>query len=328
MLTYIVRRILAMIPTLFLVSILTFIIIQLPPGDFMTSLQALAASSGSGADQAAMDALRHQYGLDEPVYTQYLKWIGGIVLHGDFGYSFEWKCPVTDLIMGRLGLTVLLSLLSLGLMWMIAVPIGIYSATHQYSLGDNLVTLLGFLGLSLPDFLLGLVYMAVGIFVFGISVSGLYSQGMEQAAWSPARVWDLANHLLWPALILAVGGIAQLIRIMRGSLLDVLGQQYVTTARAKGLKEKVVINKYAVRVAINPLVSVMGMQLPQLISGATVLGIVLSLPTTGPLFTRALQSQDMYLAGTLLLLLALLLMVGNLLADIALAWVDPRIRLE
>lgn len=327
MITYIARRLLAMIPTLLLVSILTFIIIQLPPGDFMTSLQALAASSGSGADQAAMDNLRHLYGLDQPVPIQYFKWISGFV-RGDFGYSFEWRCPVRDLILGRLALTVLLSLVSLMIMWLIAVPIGIYSATHQYSLGDNLLTFLGFLGLSLPDFLLGLGYLAVGIFVFGVSVSGLYSQEMERAPWSLAKVLDLANHLLWPALILGVGGIAQLIRIMRGSLLDVLGQQYVTTARAKGLKEKVVINKYAVRVAINPLISVMGMQLPQLISGATILGIVLSLPTTGPLFTRALQSQDMYLAGTLLLFLSLLLMAGNLLADIALAWVDPRIRLE
>ena len=327
MIAYVVRRLLAMIPTLILVSMVTFVIIQLPPGDFMTTLQALAASSGSGADQAAMDALRHQYGLDRPVYVQYYKWVSGFV-RGDFGYSFEWRCPVRDLIANQLGLTLLLSLLSLGLMWLIAVPIGIYSATHQYSLSDNLLTLLGFLGLSLPDFLLGLVYLAVGIFGFGVSVSGLQSQAFEKAPWSLAKALDLANHLFWPALILGVGGIAQLIRIMRGSLLDVLGQQYITTARAKGLRERVVVNKYAVRVAINPLISVMGMQLPQLISGATVLGIVLSLPTTGPLFTRALQSQDMYLAGTLLLSLSLLLMLGNLLADIALAWVDPRIRLE
>ena len=327
MVTYIVRRLLGMIPTLFLVSILTFIIIQLPPGDFMTSLAANLASGGSGIDEGTMNVLRHQYGLDQPLAVQYLKWVGGF-FRGDFGYSLEWRRPVRDLILGRLGLTMALSLISLAIMWVIAVPIGIYSATHQYSLGDNLLTLLGVLGLSLPDFLLGLVYLAIGIFGFGVSVMGLYSQGMEEAPWSAAKALDLANHLIWPALILGVGGIAQLMRIMRGSLLDVLGQQYITTARAKGLKERVVVNKYAVRVAINPLVSVMGMQLPQLISGATVLGIVLSLPTTGPMFTRALQSQDMYLAGSFLLFLSLMLMGGNLLADIALAWIDPRIRLE
>ncbi len=327
MISFLIRRLLGMIHTLFLVSILTFIIIQLPPGDFMTSLQSLVASSGSGADQASMDTLRHLYGLDEPVTVQYFKWISGFV-RGDFGYSFEWKRPVAELIGDRLALTLLLSLISLAIMWMIAIPIGIFSATHQYSWGDNLLTFLSFLGLSLPDFMLGLVYLSIGIFVFGISVTGLYSQNMESAPWSIAKFLDLLNHLLWPALILGVAGIAQLVRIMRGSLLEVLGQQYITTARAKGLKENIVINKYAVRVAINPLISVMGMQLPNLVNGATVLGIVLTLPTTGPMFVRALTSQDMYLAGSFLLFLALMLMVGNLLADIALAWADPRIRLE
>jgi peptide/nickel transport system permease protein len=327
MISYIIRRLLGMIPTLFLVSILTFIIIQLPPGDFMTSLQSLAASSGSGADQASMDTLRHLYGLDEPISTQYIKWMSGFV-RGDFGYSFLWKRPVSELIGDRLALTLVLSLISLGVMWMIAIPIGIYSATHQYSFGDNLLTFFSFLGLSLPDFMLGLIYLSVGIFVFDISVTGLYSQGMESAPWSIAKFLDLANHLVWPAIILGIAGIAQLMRIMRGSLLEVLGQQYITTARAKGLKESVVINKYAVRVAINPLISVIGMQLPNLVNGATVLGIVLTLPTTGPMFVSALLSQDMYLAGSFLLFLALMLMIGNLLADIALAWADPRIRLE
>jgi peptide/nickel transport system permease protein len=327
MLNYIIRRFLAMIPTLFLVSVLTFIIIDLPPGDFMTQLAANVGTSGSSMDAATVENLQRQYGLDKPLVTRYFTWIAGFI-QGDFGYSLDWKRPVSELIADRLYLTLLLSFLSLGIMWLIAVPIGIYSATHQYSWGDNVLTFLGFLGLSVPDFLLGLVYLFVGIFVFSVSVTGLYSSGMEEAPWSVAKVLDLANHLLWPALILGAGGMAQLIRIMRGSLLETLGQQFVTTARAKGLKEKVVINKYAVRVAINPLISVMGMQIPQLISGATVLGIVLSLPTTGPLFMRALLSQDMYLAGSFLLFLALMLMVGNLLADIALAWVDPRIRLE
>jgi len=327
MIAFIVRRLLGMIPTLFFVSIATFIIIQLPPGDFLTSLQALAASSGSGADKAAMDNLRHQYGLDQPKYVRYVKWIAGFP-RGDFGYSFEWKRPVRELIADRLGLTLLLSALSLVLMWLVALPVGIYSATHKYSGMDNLLTAGAFLGLSVPDFLLGLIYVAVGIFGFRASVTGLFSPKIAEAPWSAVKVADLANHLFWPALILSLGGMTQLIRILRGSMLEVTGQQFIKTARAKGLSERVVIHRHAVRVAINPLVSVMGMQLPQLISGATILGIVLSLPTTGPMFIRALTSQDMYLAGTFLLFLALMLMLGNLLSDIALAWVDPRIRYQ
>ncbi len=327
MIDFIARRLLAMVPMLFLISIVCFIIIQLPPGDFMTSLQAQAASSGSGADQAAMDNLRHQYGLDQPKYVRYLKWIAGFP-RGDFGYSFEWKRPVRELLAGRLAFTVLLSALSLVIMYVIAVPVGIYSAIHKYSAADHALTFLGFLGLSVPDFLLGLVYLFVGIFVFSTSVSGLFSPGMAEAPWSLAKGLNLARHLFWPALILAVAGTAQLIRILRGSMLEVLGQQFVTTARAKGLQEGTVIRKHVVKVAANPLISVMGMQLPHLISGATVLGIVLSLPTTGPMFVRALTSQDMYLAGTFLLMLSVLLMLGNLLADVALAWMDPRIRYE
>lgn len=327
MITFIVRRLLAMIPTLLLVSLLSFIIIELPPGDFMTSLAANVGTSGSSMDAATVENLQRQYGLDKPAHIRYLTWISGFV-RGDFGYSLDWKRPVSELIMGRLGLTLLLSVISLLIMWAVAIPIGIYSATHQYSLGDNIFTLLGFLGLSVPEFVLGLFYLFIGIFVFGVSVTGLFSAEMEKAPWSFAKALDLINHLLWPALILGAAGMAQLIRIMRGSLLEVLGQQYITTARAKGLREKVVINKYAVRVAINPLISVMGMQLPGLINGATVLGIVLTLPTTGPLFVRALLSQDMYLAGSFLVFLSLMLMLGNLLSDIALAWADPRIRYE
>ena len=327
MLAFIARRLATMIPTLFFVSIVCFIIIQLPPGDFLTSLAANAASSGSGADAAAMANLRHQYGLDQPKYVRYVKWVAGFP-RGDFGYSFEWKRPVAELIAGRLGLTMALSLLSLVLMWVIAVPVGIYSATHKYSGLDHLLTFLTFGGLSIPDFLLGLVYLFIGIFVFGVSLSGLSAPELAEAPWSAARVLDLVNRLFWPALILGAGGTAQLVRILRGSMLEVTGQQFVRTARAKGLPERVVINRHAVRVAINPLISVMGMQLPQLISGATILGIVLSIPTTGPMLIRALTSQDMYLAGTFLLFLSLMLMVGNLLADVALALMDPRIRYQ
>jgi peptide/nickel transport system permease protein len=324
-LTYIIRRLLAMIPTLFLVSIVTFIIIQLPPGDFLTTLQAQAAESGGSIDSAAMDILRKQYGLDQPMYVQYVQWISGFP-RGDFGYSVEWKKPVSDLIVSRLGFTLVLSGLALIFTWIVAVPIGIYSATHQYSLADFALTTLGFLGLSIPDFMLGLVYLFVGVFVFNAPVGGLNSPDFENAPWSVDKIVDMANHLLWPTIILGAAGTAQLIRIMRGNLLETLSQQFVTTARAKGLPERTVVNKYAVRVAINPLISVMGMQLPHLISGATILGIVLSLPTTGPLFLHALINQDIYLAGTFLLMLSFLLMLGNLLADLLLAWADPRIR--
>ena len=327
MLSYILRRIFGMIPTLFVVSILVFIIIQLPPGDFMTSLQAEVAATGGGQDSRTLDALRQRYGFDQPMYIQYLKWIAGFP-RGDFGYSLEWNAPVWDLIAGRLAFTILLGGLALILMWVVAVPIGIYSATHQYSLGDNAFTFLGFLGLSLPDFLLALVYMVVASLVFGMSASGLFSQAMESAPWSIAKFLDFLKHLWAPVLILGAAGTAELIRIMRGNMLDVLGQQYITTARAKGLKERVVINKYAVRMAINPLVSVLGMQIPKMISGSIIIGVVLSIPSVGPIFLRALTTQDMYLAGSLLLFMTVLLLIGNLLADIALAWIDPRIRYE
>jgi peptide/nickel transport system permease protein len=327
MLTYVARRLLGMIPTLFVVSVLTFIIIQLPPGDFLTTLSIQAAATGSSMDEGAMEVLRRQYGLDQPMYVQYLSWIAGFP-RGDFGYSIEWKTPVADLIGSRLGFTLMYSLLALIFTWIVAIPIGIYSATHQYSWGDVALTFLGFIGLSVPAFMLGLVYLFVAAFWFNSSVGGLMSPGLEDAPWSGAKILDVANHLIWPTIIVGLAGTAQLIRIMRGNLLEILGQQYVTTARAKGLAENIVVNKYAVRVAINPLISVMGMELPNLINGATLLGIVLSLPTIGPMFLNALKNQDIYLAGTILLMLAILLMFGNLLADLTLAWVDPRIRYE
>src|SRR5215216_5753713 len=316
-----------MVPTLALVSVLTFIIIQLPPGDFITTLAAYSSESGGSLDPPAMESLRRQYGLDQPLPVQYVQWVSGFV-RGDFGYSVEWKKPVSELIGSRLGFTLVLSGLALVFMWLVAIPIGIYSATHQYSWGDVSLTTLGFLGLSVPDFMLGLIYLFVGVFVFNAPVGGLVSPELEDAPWTGTKLLDMANHLIWPIMILGAAGTAQLIRIMRGNLLDVLGQQFVTTARAKGLPERTVVNKYAVRVAINPLISVMGLQLPNLISGATILGIVLSLPTTGPLFLHALLNQDIYLAGTFLLMLSAMLMLGNLLADISLAWADPRIRYE
>ncbi len=327
MLGFILRRVLGMIPTMIVVSIITFIIIQLPPGDFMDSLQAEVAATGGGQDAKTLDALRQRYGLDRPLYVQYFTWVAGFP-QGDFGYSLEWNAPVWDLIADRLMFTILVSGLALVLMWVISIPIGVYSATHQYSLGDNIFTFLGFIGLSVPDFMLALIYLVVATLVFNMSASGLFSQGMEDAPWGTAKLLDVLNHLWVPILILAAAGTAELIRIMRGNMLDVLGQQYITTARAKGLRERLVISKYAVRIAINPLISVLGMQIPKMISSSIIIGVVLSIPTVGPLFLRALTTQDMYLAGSLLMFMTVLLLIGNLLADIALAWVDPRIRYE
>jgi len=324
---YIVRRALGIIPTMILISVATFVIIQLPPGDFATSLAAFAAESGAGGDQASMDALRHQYGLDQPMYVQYWKWITGF-FRGDFGYSFEWKKPVSALLAGRMGFTILMSGLSLIITWIVAVPIGIYSATHQNSLSDHTLTLVGFLGLSVPSFMLGLIYLYVRATVFDQPITGLYSPEVENLPFGLIKAWDGLKNMFWPVIILSVAGMAELIRIMRGNLLEQLGEQYVVTARAKGLQERKLVLKYPVRVAINPLVSVLGLRLPRIISGATVLGIVLTLPTIGPLYMRALISQDMYLAGTFLMMLAFMLVIGNLLADIILAWLDPRIRYD
>jgi peptide/nickel transport system permease protein len=324
MLAYIGRRVLGMIPTLFIVSIVTFIIIQLPPGDFFTTRAIEAAMSGGGQDKETVKKMQERYGLDQPLYVQYWRWVSGFP-RGDFGYSLEWNSPALPIVLQRMGYTIQVGGLSLLFMIGVAVPIGIYSATHQYSFGDHALSLLGFLGLSLPGFLLALLWMFFGIIVLRIPVGGEISQQMADQPWSMAKVLDYLNHLWPPAVILGLASTAQLQRILRGNLLDVMGQQFITTARAKGLKERKVVDKYAVRVAINPLISVMAMEIPKVISESTIVGIVMSVPTTGPLLLRALLTQDMYLAGTFLLFMALLLMASNLLADIALAWVDPRI---
>jgi peptide/nickel transport system permease protein len=327
MLPYIVKRVLGMIPSLIIISFITFFVIQLPPGDFVTSVQSQVASSGGGMDAATVEALRVRYGLDQPQVVQYWRWIKGFPT-GDFGYSLEWSAPVWDVIATRMGWTLLLSGLALVFMWVVSIPIGVYSATHQYSIGDNIFSFLGFLGLSIPDFLLSLIWLVVGTLVLGIPAYGLFSPEMADAPWSLAKFLDLLKHLWAPVIIMGIIGTAELIRIMRGSLLDILNQQYVTTARAKGLHEKKVIKKYAVRMAINPLISVLGMQIPKMISSSIIVGLVLSIPTVGPIFLRSLISQDMYLAGVILLFMAVMLLVSNLLADLVLAWIDPRIRYE
>jgi peptide/nickel transport system permease protein len=327
MLHYIIRRIILLIPTLIAISIVSFILIQLPPGDYLTSYVAQLSQQGEQVDQSTLAALKAQYGLDQPIYVQYLKWITG-VLRGDFGYSFEWRRPVAQLLWDRLGFTFIISLASLLLTWMIAFPIGIYSAVRQYSIGDYVFTFLSFLGLAIPDFLAALVLMWIAFAVFGQSVGGLFSPDYVDAPWSVAKVLDMLSHLWIPALILGIGGTAGLIRIMRANLLDELHKPYVTTARAKGLPEWKLILKYPVRVALNPFVSTVGWSLPHLVSGTVIVGVVLNLPTNGPLLLRALLSQDMYLAGSFILMLSVLTVIGTLISDILLAWLDPRIRLQ
>jgi peptide/nickel transport system permease protein len=322
--TYILRRLAAMVPTLLLVSVITFIIIQLPPGDFFTTLQAEVAETGGGQNKEVIKKLQEIYGLDEPPHVQYLRWVKGW-FSMDFGYSLEWNAPVWDVIASKLAYTIFLGVLSLLFMVAISIPIGIYSATHQYSVADHLLSAIGFLGLCLPGFLLALLWMFLGIIVLRIDVGGIMSNELADAPWNMKKILDYINHL-WPAVvILGLSSTAQMQRIMRSNLLDVLGQQHITTARAKGLKERKVINKYAVRLAINPLVSVMALEIPKIINQSALVGIVMMLPTLGPIFLRALRSQDMYLAGTILLVTTLLLMLSNLVADVILAWLDPRI---
>ncbi|HLJ57626.1 MAG TPA: ABC transporter permease, partial [Chthonomonadaceae bacterium] len=277
---------------------------------------------------AQADALRHRYGLDKPLPLRYLHWAQGFV-RGDFGESFRYEREVKDLIWERLGFTVLLSVGSLIFIYLTAIPLGIYSATHRYQFTDNVLTFLAFLGMSLPGFLIALAVIVIVYKVFGVPLFGLFSPYYQsQDAWSWAKLADLGKHLWMPIIVIALNGTAGLMRVMRGNLLDVLGEPFVRTARAKGLRESTVVVKHAARIAINPLISMLGMSLPDILSGTTIVSIVANLPTVGPLLLQALQDQDMYLAGTLLMFMSMLLILGNLLADIALAWADPRIRLE
>lgn len=327
MIGYIIRRVVYSIILLFLVSIVGFTVIQLPPGDFLTIRIQELRNRGDLSAEIYAEQLRMRYGLDKPFWMQYIIWITHFV-RGDFGWSFYYEKPVSELVGERLALTLVLSIVTLIFTWALAIPIGVYSATHQYSWGDNIFTFLGFIGLSIPGFLLGLLLMFISVFYFNQSVGGLFSPQYVNAPWTLAKVIDLFRHLWIPVIIIGLSGTAGLIRIMRGNLLDILGQQYVLTARAKGLKESIVIWKHAVRVAINPLISSLGMSLPGIISGESLVSIVLNLPTTGPLFLEALMRQDMFLGGSFLMFLTMALVVGNFLADLGLAWADPRIRYE
>ncbi len=326
MLGYILKRIAYMIPTLFGISLIAFLIIQLPPGDYLTSMIGNMESNGQTVDPNQVAALREQYGFDQPVYVQYGKWIYGIVTRGDFGQSFQWRQPVSALIWGRLSATLMLSLASLLFVWAVSIPIGIYSAVRRYSIGDHVFTLLGFIGLAVPNFILALTLMYISFKVFGQSVGGLFSPQFTEAPWSWARVVDLLGHLWVPIVVIGTSGTAALIRILRANLTDELHKPYVLTARAKGLPEYKVVLKYPVRIALNPLVSALGWVLPHLISGITITAIVLNLPTAGPMLLQALVSQDMYLAGTFILLLGVLTLIGMLISDLLLALLDPRIR--
>lgn len=328
MLQYVLRRIVIMIPVLFVVSIISFIVIQLPPGDYLTSHIAALAESGDIVDQDVIDALKKRYGLDQPMYVQYFKWIWRIIAYGDFGQSFRWNKPVKELIGQRLLLTVSVTFITLLFQWSVALPIGIYSATHQYSLLDHLVTTIGFIGMAVPNFLLALIMIYISVAYFNINVAGLFSPDYVDAPWSLDKFLDMLKHIWVPMIIVGTSGTAGLIRVMRANLLDELNKPYVVTARAKGLTERRLLYKYPVRVAINPFISTIGWSLPTLISGITITAVILSLPTAGPLFLRALQGQDMYLAGSFVLLLSTLTVIGTLLSDILLAWLDPRIRFE
>ena len=326
MLTFLIRRLGYMLVTLALVSVLTFVIIQLPPGDYLSSMVAGLSAEGVQVNQAFVEGMRERYGLGEPFYVQYWKWISNILFYGDFGQSFEWNRPVSSLIYERMGLTIVLSVSTLLFIWAVAFPIGIYSAIRRHSIGAHLATFVGFIGLAIPNFLIALVFMYLSFRYLGQSVGGLFSPEFENLPWSLAKVGDLISHLWIPVIVLGMAGTASLIRIMRANLLDELNKPYVVTARAMGHPEHVLLLKYPVRVALNPFVSTVGWVLPGLVSGATITAIVLNLPTSGPMLLRSLLTQDMYLAGSFILLLSTLTVIGTLISDILLAWLDPRIR--
>lgn len=327
MLAYLVRRLVLAVLTAWAVSALSFLIIKLPPGDYVTSYIAQMSASGGYVSEQEAQAMRREYGLDRPIYVQYARWMG-LVLRGRFGVALEWRRPVIEVIGDRLWLTMVVSVAAVILTWALALPIGIYSAVRQYSPGDYVATFVGFIGIAVPNFLLALVLMYLGFKLFNANVGGLFSDAYALAPWSSGKVWDLAKHLPLPTVVLGLGGTAQLIRIMRANLLDELGKPYVMTARARGLSETRLVLKYPVRVALNPFASTIGYLLPYIVSGSIIVSLVLGLPTVGPLLLRALIAQDMFLAGTIVLLLGVLTIVGTLLSDLLLLWIDPRIRLE
>ncbi|MBL1422031.1 MAG: ABC transporter permease [Alphaproteobacteria bacterium] len=308
------------------VSIVAFIIVSLPPGDFADSYAASKISSGETVTLAEIEAIRRQFGLDKPLYLQYFKWIGGMV-QGDFGFSWGYSRPVTEVIGERLPMTILIATGTLLFTYITAIPLGIYSALRQYSVADYTFTILGYIGLATPNFLLALLLMFGATTWFGVSVGGLFSLEYQDAAWSMGRFWDLLTHIWVPIIVLGTAGTAFQLRIMRATLLEELNKMYVTAARATGLSEFKMILKYPVRLALNPIVSTLGWELTTVISGAPIIGLVLSLPDTGPMFINALKSQDMFLAGAMMLIYCILVMIGSFISDILLMIVDPRVRM-
>lgn len=326
MASYILRRILAGLLTIWVASIISFVVIQLPPGDYVTAYISRLQSSGSVVSAEEAAALRIQYGLDQPIYVQYLKW-AGLMLKGNFGMAMEYNRPVTEVIGDRMTLTIIVSLAAVVFIWVLALPIGIYSAVRQYSFLDYVFTFISFIGIAVPNFMLALIVMYISFKYLGAeSVGGLFSPEMATAPWGWDRFVDLLKHLPLPAIILGLAGMAEVVRIMRANLLDELRKPYVVTARAKGLAEYRVILKYPVRAALNPFASTIGYIFPFIVSGSIIVSLVLSLPTVGPLLFKALIAQDLFLAGTILLLLAVLTVIGTLISDLLLMWIDPRIR--
>jgi len=326
MLYLLTRRIAAFLVTLFLISIVAFIIIQLPPGDFVDAYAGKKTQGGVIITQDELDVMRVRLGMDKPPYQQYLKWIGGVI-RGDLGFSWEYHRPVADLLGERLPLTLILTFATLAFTYIVAIPIGIYSAVRQYSIGDNIATILGYVGLAIPGFLFALILMYLGQKWFGMSVGGLFSPEFQDAAWSWAKFADMLSHLWVPVVVLGMAGTAFQLRTMRATLLDELNKMYVTAARAGGVPEFNLLIKYPVRMALNPIAATLGWELSKIISGAPIIGIVLSLPTIGPLYVNALLNQDMYLAGALILIYCILVVVGTFISDILLMILDPRIRL-
>lgn len=327
MLRYLAHRFLIMIPTLIAISFITFVVIQLPPGDYLTTMIEELRALGEPADLARIQELRAEYGLDQPFFVQYVTWVWGMV-QGDFGFSFEYELPVSQVVGDRLWLSFIVSIATILFTWIVAFPIGVYSATHQYSWADHSLTFLGFLGLATPNFLLALVLVYFANVWFGTEIGGLMDDKFIGAPWSWAKFLSVLEHLWIPVIVIGTSGTAAMIRRLRANLLDELQKQYVVTGRAKGLPPGRLLVKYPLRMSLNPFISDIGDLLPQVISGAVIVSVVLNLPTTGKMLYEALLSQDMYLAGSFLMFLALLTVIGVLVSDLALAVLDPRIRLQ
>ena len=323
---YVVHRLVQFIPMVAVVSMLIFFLIELPPGDILTMRIRELEAQGHVMGDTEIARLKEQYGLNKPAYGRYILWITKILRYGDFGRSFQRQRPVNEVIGERLVLTMVISICSLLFVWAVSIPIGIYSAIRQYSVFDYIFSFFGFIGLAVPSFLLALILVYLSFVYLETPVTGLFSAQYADAPWSWAKVGDMLSRMWLPVIVIGMGGTASLIRVMRGTMLDELRKPYVMTARAKGVRENKLLLKYPVRIAINPLVSTIGWLLPNIISGSAITSIVLNLPTTGPVLLRALQAQDMYLAGSFMLILSVLTMVGTLLSDLLLAWIDPRIR--